>query len=286
MSLFISSMENAKDFSKYFFTKKSSSSLLLLSPSKRLKIYIFYLKIRDDWLYFFIYPDRFEGLRSRQEATMAGNRGIIVKVGERGPAYEMVRITGYKQFPSANIVMWVMNGRALNKHAAREARLAQRAPRNAVWILRGSGSGFARPEGATVRTLCPANGIHSAPPSLGEKTRREKEGFETIFWVFLPPFLNISQRFYLKFVCVLIPWLILFSTKYRKYHVYFLTVIKKRFVIILNSRRLSTTLFSPKLEQTLKIKAVAIEAWNPFRIAAIRNGKRKFIKLFMESRTR
>lgn len=50
---------------------------------------------------------------------MAGNRGIIVKVGERGPAYQMVRITGYKQFPSANIVMWVMNGRALNKHAAR-----------------------------------------------------------------------------------------------------------------------------------------------------------------------
>lgn len=122
---------------------------------------------------------------------MAGNRGIIVKVGERGPAYEMVRITGYKQFPSANIVMWVMNSRALNKHAAREARLAQRAPRNAVWILRGSGSGFARPEGATVRTLCPANGIHSAPPSLGEKTRREKEEFDTIFRVFFPPFLNI-----------------------------------------------------------------------------------------------
>lgn len=66
---------------------------------------------------------------------MAGNRGIIVKVGERGPAYEMVRITGYKQFPSANIVMWVMNGRALNKHAAREAlRLVQRALRNTVWI--------------------------------------------------------------------------------------------------------------------------------------------------------
>lgn len=66
---------------------------------------------------------------------MAGNRGIIVKVGERGPAYQMVRITGYKQFPSANIVMWVMNGRALNKHAAREAlRLVQRALRNTVWI--------------------------------------------------------------------------------------------------------------------------------------------------------
>lgn len=96
------------------------------------------LLIRDDQSsvsYIFRTALRFEGLCSRQEATMAGNRGIIVKVGERGPAYEMVRITGYKQFPSANIVMWVMNGRALNKHAAREAlRLVQRALRNTVWI--------------------------------------------------------------------------------------------------------------------------------------------------------
>lgn len=40
--------------------------------------------------------------------------------GQKGgmPAYQMVRVTGYKQFPSSNIVMWVMNGCPMNKHAA------------------------------------------------------------------------------------------------------------------------------------------------------------------------
>lgn len=43
----------------------------------------------------------------------------------------MVRITGYKQFPSANIVMWVMNDRAPNKHRAGNA-----SSRTEVGLLR------------------------------------------------------------------------------------------------------------------------------------------------------
>lgn len=54
--------------------------------------------------------------RRRIARNYGKSRGGLAR---RGPAYQMVRITGYKQFPSANIVMWVMNGRALNKHAAR-----------------------------------------------------------------------------------------------------------------------------------------------------------------------
>lgn len=52
---------------------------------------------------------------------MASDLAGIVKIVARElvPAYQMVRISGYKQFPSANIVMWVMNDRALNKHATR-----------------------------------------------------------------------------------------------------------------------------------------------------------------------
>lgn len=175
---------------------------------------------------------------------MAGNRGIIVKVGERGPAYQMVRITGYKQFPSANIVMWVMNGRALNKHAAREAlRLVQRALRNTVWIRKW----FRPPRGSHCSQRFARQMEYSVPPSLDVEKKWEvgiiwkKENNSIIRYIF--SFFKIlldrkySRTFAINFIFN-IGNIVTFTFNVIKY--------------VSNNRVLALfvhTLFSPKVEQ-------------------------------------
>ena len=100
--------------------------------------------------------------RRRIARNYGKSRGGLAR---RGPAYQMVRITGYKQFPSANIVMWVMNGRALNKHAARGTPRLVRAHPEVDAPSRGSHAS------ARVRNCfrTERNSVPHRPPSLVER---------------------------------------------------------------------------------------------------------------------
>lgn len=114
-----SKLENSKLFCVFCFSKSLDSTKRRKTAASGCNVYA---RNRQQW-------------RRIAELSRKSRGGLA----RRGPAYQMVRITGYKQFPSANIVMWVMNDRAPNKHRAGNAStLVQRSP-CCVW-KRGSGS--------------------------------------------------------------------------------------------------------------------------------------------------